>query len=933
MFKNIIELITEKNIDELQRYFQAIKIEDKIELDVYGLFLNNNSSLPDPPAHIIVQYESLIDSLYNDGSQEIIRQTFQYLVKCSEEHLIWFMFALSRKHPKYFKLFLDIKQSVHANPDNKTRHENKFLMALAAYYLVQDGLDENCKSFIDQFAIDDFTWHKVIFLATQLEKEELVSALLKKGLSVNIARYYGTNEIVVKSLLSLAVERRLIAIIKLLISKGALSLLPASDQFLQVDSLAVAVNCQDLEIIQLLIGDSKEEFNTAMLMVIKNENTEITNFLMNHYLWMIDESFQHSFFEKWLLKSAKHGQIDLFKQLIHYKSDTEDKMKMVYLELALGNNGQVAMIEWLLRDNPDLSSNDTLLPALVINPRLNNIHKVDIAAKLMELGCNPQTDAIWITKKIPLLHLVSYFGNDRLLQLFVDKKVKLDQLSDFGESALQYALMSRNISTIKYLFNHAQNQIKISHGTVLSTCFETSELIRRRNLDNYKKNNLDETILFALSLPSDINSRFNFISSNSFSWIEMTALHALLKECCTNSFLIRLLLEGGADAALLTGAKEDVLDIILDSELEVNLSVESQSQSNLQKLYVIGLLVDFGAKINVDMLWTQIRLRKYTNYRAGGKGYDNSTWPGIHAYFYALEFQRCDSYDAALTCLSAYVNNRNPTPPSYIWCRLGIINQHLENYVDAFESFMKANNPARCRAGETLDCINELVTLFTVWQSMLEETHLGGDYPQEFNDLLDLILTLPTKKMTSSCHFKMAQIYLHADGLTFSERRDFLISHFNQVTTCGKERDIAENYLKNLLTPENNFKHGLDQILNNSRIDHATKNDILIGAFKNAPEKLKSCGLEFMIKHEVVRQEKLVDVIKVVRHQSVVSLLNKSDSLLAEDKHKDALDLLTAAKYLPLYSMLKEHYFFKKQTKASNKIEMKISSINPSPGK
>lgn len=331
----------------------------------------------------------------------------------------------------------------------------------------------------------------------------------------------------------------------------------------------------------------------------------------------------------------------------------------------------------------------------------------------------------------------------------------------------------------------------------------------------------------------------------------------------------------------------------------------SYGRTSIEKLQVLGLVVDYILKANdsiikedlVAMLRAQ---RMHSHY-----------FPGADAYLNALIAQCEGKNSTAVNILEAWITENKTAKSSFIWYRLGIINQQLGDYEQAFlclETAVKKNdvisnvslgisNLSLSDEVVELDCSclslgNELVELYYSWQKANDQKKLSPS--DNCHKLISLIKEIPTQELTASIHNKL-------------------------VAT---------------LTVENNLKYLLWKTLINPKLSVSHKKQILTDMLADQTENLQNDGMKYINEHPIAKKENLTLCVKPVRNNGTQFKIEQADQLLSEGKKAEAKNILTEPKPMPLYNLFKGSYVFMQkyqffqENKSVNYLEMSYQEFD-----
>lgn len=886
IFDELIRLIEEKNVSKVKRYCtEPPSIGQKGQLFESGkLDQALIEDREDLPLHegLNEGYKRLILALKNSHNAEIISAV---LASDRIEQGAFLLSLFTTQEDSVIQFFY---KEFGLNEKINTSFLNQWL-----WYLVRINRIDRVKFLANFFTLPT----ELLFRAAGVKNTVCITTLLSLGMSPNvIGSTKEKDEKITTSALCVAIRKHAVDIVRLLLKAGA----STKNLEYKESNLIVCHTPLPLEV------------------AVEENVIEIVRLLITAFHELVDA----------LKLCLKHNKFDLLKQLIEENGAYQNlQLRRTLLKDAI-LSGNATAIEYLLQDNPDLAQfeewgkedilySGPLLYQLLRTKTLDNSQKYQIAGRFLALGAyiNVQvSDGNQGTR--PLVHACAQYGDHRILKLLKEYHLKFDTLSDIGRTVLHEAFRGRNVSAIEYLLSIGLPPYITKHGeSELSAALFAGA--------DQKEGNLHETLLLALSLRPDINRLFP-INLSSFGGVpshdEMcTALISLIGNFPTDHFAIRVFLEVGANPKAESSMSTKPMRILLDSK-KPNSLPHSNMEFQIRLLHIAGLLVDYGAEIPLI------------------EGTDTRNWPDIEKYISALKAQRNKCYGVAISILSppkdkALINYKI-REYCYIWSRLGILHRLAGDYEKSFECFQNARDPSKCKPLENLDapgaCFipvdNELVELFYSWDEAFEKLGTKISDNDAYYKLFEVIQTLSFDELTPNNHYKLAELYMKASGLSFADRHDLLLRHFARVV-CGDKKDLAALYLTNLRSPENKFKYELDRLITSTEITPETKRQFLIDALSKTSDHLKGVGIKFILGHELSRAENLYHVARSFRHTNVTLLMASVDKLLSTQNHKEAIHSLEQAKELPLFNMLKKDYLIKKKTKAVSKIEKKLAEI------
>lgn len=894
MFKQLIELVNEGNLENLKNKFDKASIKAHHD-EIISNFMKLHSRL-DPetgePKRIawevddsershIKSFTDLINALHKNSSADLVSEVLGYFEPTSSKYRYLIFVLFFNFPPTTIDYFLS--NFIHLDQMDK-----RWIEYLATFLIMTNQV-EKLKILAEKAKIPE----AALFYALDHKNFECVSVLLDFGMSPNIVRMRSGR---LESPLSISVENQDLQTIKLLREKGAVNEIKKSGfPYGIVNALIIAAQNPNLEIVEALISSDSD-----VIIVIRS--------------------------------AIQAGNIEILKPLLNkYKDDTK---QMVLIICAVVSQGSAEMIDYLLTVfDPNILANydvhrkkdsdGSLLSMLFQSKQLTNHEKYELAKKFIQMRAdiNAAIGSFEDYFTYRIVHICAEFGDANLLKLLKEKGVDLNSTDSLGRNALYYAFFGRNVSTAKYLLSQG---VKPTFGNSTETLL-TIPLSPFADI-YHNKTSVNEIISLAISLGVDVNAvpQTNYLGENNLS-DHSTALHAVIINYSDETeYLVRTLLEAGAgpnvklkneSVAFRVGKKIEFtpLDILLSPKCDRLYG--GNQHNNIKRMHIAGLLFDHGAKL------TESSLHMY-NAQRGREGTlrDRSIWPDAETYFEALSAQSEKNYKQALKLLNQCDNY------DFICCRKAKIHQLTGNYELAYQDLMVVLRKEHSNATNSgISIANELVDLFSSWNKAID----GGQQTvnNSFYDLFEVIQSLPIDALTANNHWKLAEIYIQVDGFSFSERQDRLNLHLSRITH-GPYKDGAFQFFNNLRMPENQFKYKLDKILINDNINFETKKDFILNVFKNVDENLKKVGFQFLLNHDITKKEKLSDVVKTIRRAAVSNLMKDADTLLLEKQNPGlALQRLEEAKKLPLYSQLKSSYFFKNKTKAVKKIEEKIEKI------
>lgn len=895
MFLKLIEVVKEKNLIKLIDHCEnsidfkdinAISGNALSEIFDACMYVEQDklSRISKLSSDITLPYEQLIAAIYESKDLKILTSLVDFLVKNYKHEHLFFISLLNLQPLEVIEYFLSNLKDVAVNGVYILHG-----LYLSIRYLMLFGPIDTLKFLLNQIKIDVYDY---IFFAVETRRLDVVSVLLDHGASPD-----QTNRNDQKlSLLSIAINNNDVPMVNLLLKAGAS----------KSNYLSMAAKIGAIEIIKLFIA-TNEELETAL---------------------------QHI---------AGYGHIEIVKQLLQENMLLDNLPLRVKLLKSAIAEGQLALINWLLDGIQNLEPYD-LPPEILLEIVLKcdvipSAQKLELSTRLIKLGAN-------ITAMVkgesgvlePIWHTCARLGDKKLLALFDRYQVPgLHSKSIVGHTVLHSAFKGRNPEAIRYLLTRGFLPTTTEYGqNIFSSMFPQFHSFHRQ----VSEANTRECALLAISCSEDINKTFtsDLVLSLDIADIlqrlgtvyeaalidalnreQSTPLFELMKERPFDYFLIRSFLEAGANPNPKEG-KISLNALMLHGEREFY-RINDKLGDRIKIIYMVGLLHDYGAVLDIDSIY-----QHENRYRTG------RLWPGSEPYFKALELQRNNQFSEAINILQP----NHYTHYSYIWIRLGILYKLTGDFEKAFDCFQRANNPScwpisLSSLGNNpqvycLDISNELVDLLDAWTQTIEQ-QANLHTTESYQKLLELIQSFNPDDLTSNSHYKMAIFYMKAEGLTYSERHDLLIQHFSRVI-YGSEKEVAISYLKNLQSPENQFKYELDRILINSDINLTEKKTMVLSLFAKVSSELKSVGFKFLLNHAINSKQEMLDTIRLIRHLSVQKLKQRVDNLLYMGSPKDAVNELNRAKEQPLFKDLKQSYFFKKKTKAVSKIENLIEEVN-----
>lgn len=555
--------------------------------------------------------------------------------------------------------------------------------------------------------------------------------------------------------------------------------------------------------------------------------------------------------------------ISLQKFFEHFKNHFANiNLRMVLLKSAI-RLGAMNFIEYLLHDNPNLKpideksqSEKQFDPVLASLLRIESLavssseeKKYQLASRLISLGALTNADVIIepTNKCMPLLHFFAQYGSPRLFRIFNSPETNFQAVCAQGRTALDYAFIRGSVSMVRAALSLG---IKPSNTIYLRSNYYSFPKISKEDI---------ELELIFLSLPFDLRElRFVFINEDNTVHDQYTASKHIEALLCNGHYhcvrsILRTYLEAG---------------VVPNTHAMLNDLSESESPSvvkTLGYLHVVGLCVDSGLQFSEADL-AMINDHSY---------YHNDFIKGVlQAFKIQSEEKIPEQFKKSIIDILQPLQIQGGQLIRY---RLAILMQQLNKYDISFLYLQKAL-PFNSNLRDSLIDDNEYVELLYAWFSALKEKRPGVTPSENYFKLFDFINSLPCEQLTTLSHFKMADIFLSTDGLTFSQRYDSVKKHLPHVGRYQNHTRI-QTFVSNMNNPENLFRYTLDRIIIKAEYSPAEKIAKLKAAleWEKLPIRLKNAGVEFVLKHERTEKENLSAAIQGSgKHSEEIVRLNSS---------------------------------------------------------